>query len=430
MPRLTDPQYAPDCTIEVDGDRVPARAGERVTSALLAAQRPLLSRSAKYHRPRGPFCLAGSCTACLVRMDGTPNVRACQTVCREGLMVETQNAIGGAGRDLLGAIDLLAPKGIDHHHVATWSQIVNRVAVSASRRLAGLGRLPDRVPEPWPEAVSHRCDALVVGAGPAGLAAALALARAGRRVLLAEGESRLGGRLRCQLGLPDDPPLEWASEVAAAVARAGGEVVRGAAVIGLWPDGGETLAALPVPGTPPHLRLVHAQRVVLACGSWAQRPLFGSNDLPGIFAARGLAVSLAEDGVVPGERVAVLGEGPEAEAVERKLALAGMSVESAKGEIVRARGGRRLAAIDFSDGHRLRCDTLAVVTPRMPAAELAREVGAPLELDSNTGAFRVRPASDGAVATGIFAAGELSGQCSAAEAALSGQRAGEAAARG
>src|SRR5690242_21410116 len=106
MPRLRDARFATDCTILVDGDPVPARAGESVTSALLAAGRPLLSRSAKYHRPRGPFCLAGACTACLVRADGEPNVRACRTACRAGLVVETQNALGGAARDLLGAIDL------------------------------------------------------------------------------------------------------------------------------------------------------------------------------------------------------------------------------------------------------------------------------------------------------------------------------------
>jgi sarcosine oxidase subunit alpha len=66
----------------------------------------------------------------------------------------------------------------------------------------------------------------------------------------------------------------------------------------------------------------------------------------------------------------------------------------------------------------------------MPAAELAREAGADVALDVATGAFRVRPAEGGAVAAGTFAAGELCGPCSAAEAAEAGRRAGEAAARG
>lgn len=429
MPRLPDPRFAPDCAIVVDGARIPARAGESVTSALLAAGRPLLSRSAKYHRPRGPFCLAGSCASCLVRVDGLPNVRACATACREGLVVETQNAVGGAAHDLLGAIDVFAPRGIDHHHLATWSQLANRVAVSASRQLAGLGTMPDATPPAWPAAAEVHFDALVVGAGPAGLGAAEALARAGLRVLLAEQEPALGGRLRCRLDLPGDPSLAWAEVVAREVAQRGGQVLTRAAVLGLWREGTEALAALSVSGTSPRLLVVRAPRVVLGSGTWSQPPLFPGNDLPGVHGARGLTVALAEHGVVPGERAVVLGTGPEAEAVAARLRGGGMAVERVA-EVTRARGGRRLVAVELPSGRRVDCDLLAAATPRMPAAELAREAGAPLELDPATGAFRVVPGAAGAVAAGVFAAGEVCGPCGAAEAAQAGRRAGEAAAHG
>ncbi len=430
MGRLADERFAPDCTILVDGHRVPARAGERVTSALLAAGRPLLSRSAKYHRPRGPFCLAGSCASCLVRVDGLPNVRACETPCREGLRVETQNALGGAAHDLLGAIDWLAPRGIDHHKMATWSQLVNRVAVSASRQLAGLGLLPDEVPAPWPAASDEQFEALVVGSGPAGLGAALALARAGKKLLLVEREPALGGRLRCRLGLAGDPAPEWAGEVAEAVRRAGGEVACGAAVIGLYPGPGETSAAVVQRGESPRMRRVRAARVVLGSGSWIQRPVFERNDLPGIHAARSLAVALSEDGVLPGERLAVLGKGPEAAAVAARFAAAGVAVELIEGEVEKARGRNRIAGLTLVGGREVACDSLAVSTDRMPAAELARAAGAALELDPATGAFRVRPGAGGAVAPGIHAAGEVTGTCSAAEAAEAGRVAGEALAHG
>jgi sarcosine oxidase subunit alpha len=203
-----------------------------------------------------------------------------------------------------------------------------------------------------------------------------------------------------------------------------------AAAIGLWRDGEEPLAAVSERRDRPRMRLLRAPRAVLAGGTWAQPPVFPGNDIPGIHGARGLLVALAEDGVVPGERAAVLGDGPEAEAVAARLAGAGMAVELVQGEVERARGGRRLAALDLADGRRVRCDTLAVATPRMPAAELAREAGAALELDPATGAFRVRPGESGAVASGVFAAGELTGPCSAAEASEAGRRAGEAASRG
>jgi len=343
MPRLGDPRFAPDCFILVDGKQVAARRGESVTSALLAAGRPLLSRSAKYHRPRGPFCLSSSCAACLVRVDGEPNVRACETPCRDGLTVESQNALGNAAHDLLRAIDLFAPGGIDHHHVGTWSQLASRVTVKASRQLAGLGQMPGTVPPAFPPVVEERFDALVVGAGPAGLGAAEALARAGRRVLLVEKEGTLGGRLRCRLELPGDPPLAWVGQVAETVRSAGGEVAPGAVALGLWPDPGGARAAVSQRGEPPRLRLVRAARVILASGTWAQPPLFERNDLPGIYGARGLLVALAEDGVVPGERAAVLGAGPEAEATAARLQAAGMRVELVASEVARgrARAGRR-----------------------------------------------------------------------------------------
>lgn len=430
MPRLLDPRFAPDCVIQVDGTRVPARTGESVTSAMLAAGRPLVSRSSKYHRPRGPFCLSASCASCLVRIDGAPNMRACETPCREGLVVESQNVLGGAAHDLLGAIDFLAPHGIDHHHVATWSQFANRLAVGASRHLAGLGRLPDHAPDPWPEATEERFDAVVIGAGPAGLAAAAALARSGVRALLVERERTLGGRLRCRLDMAGDPPLEWAADVADGVRRAGGDVAENAVALGLWRDGDGFVAAVAQRARRGRVRLVRSPRWVLTTGTWPQPPDFAANDLPGIHGARGLAVALAEDGVLPGERMVVLGAGGEALAVARKFEAAGMVVQQVEDGVARARGRGRLAGLVLSDGRSVSCDTLAVVGGRAPASELAREAGAELELVPDTGAFRVRPGADGAVAPGVFAAGEATGSCSAAESADQGRRAGEAAARG
>jgi len=426
MPRLADPRFAPDCVIRLDGRLVPARTGESVASALLAADRPLLGRSSKYHRPRGPFCLSASCACCFVRIDGVPNLRACESTCRDGQVVETQNTLGGAAHDLLGAIDLLAPRGIDHHHLATFSRAANRLAVRTSRRLAGLGRFSDRSPDPWQAGPEEWFEAVVVGGGPAGLGAAAALAGAGRRILLCDRGEKLGGRLRCRLELGGDPPLAWAGEVAESVKGAGGEVAPRTVAVGLWPREGGPMAAL-VEHREGRIRLVRSRRWVLACGTWAQPPLFPGNDLPGIHAARGLLVALAEDGVLPGERVAVLGEGAEAEATRDRFRAAGVEASSVRGEVVRARGRRRLAALDLADGSWVRCDALAVATPRMPAAELAREVSARLALDPETGAFRVEPGPGGAVAPGVFAAGEVAGPCGGAEAAAAGRRCGEAA---
>jgi len=428
MPRLPDPRFAPDCAIAVDGKRIAARAGESVAAAMLAAGRPLLARSAKYHRPRGPFCLAGSCGSCLVRVDGEPNVRACRTACRDGLRVETQNAFPSAAHDLLGVVDRVTPRGLDHHHLATWSRLANRIAVRLSRSLAGLGRLGDRAPSPYPPAAEERFDALVVGAGPAGLGAAQVLAAAGRRVLLVEEAARLGGRLRCGYALPDEPALGWAYEIAQAVRRAGGEVALSSSALGLWRDGGRPLAAVHADAPSPRLRLVRADRIVLCTGGTPQPPDFENADLPGILSGRGIAAALAEDGVVPGERAAILGTGLEAEALAARLRAAGMTAEVVPGEVARARGRARVKGLVLAGAPPVDCDTVAVATIPAPACELARQVGARVAFDPALGAFAIQTGADGSTGVpGLWAAGEATGARSAAEAALAGRRAGEAA---
>ncbi len=427
MARLPDPRFAPDCTIAVDGARLPARTGESVAAALVAAGRPLLARSYKYHRPRGPFCLAGSCGSCLVRVEGQPNVRACRTPCRDGLAVETQNAWPSARHDLLGAVDWSTPRGLDHHHLLTRPTALNRLAVRLSRALAGAGRLPGAAPAPWPPASEERFEALVVGGGPAGLGAAEALATAGRRVLLVEQEQRLGGRLRARLGLAGDPPLEWAPAVAAAVRRAGGEVALGAAAIGLWRDGTGPVVAV-LSEYPPRLRLVRAERTVLCPGGTAEPPLFEGNDRPGVFAGRGLGAALAEDGVVPGERAVVLGGGAEAEALAVRLREAGMVAVATAAAPLRARGRARIEGLDLAGGTRLPCDTVAACAPPAPSCELAREAGAAVAFDAAVDAFAVLAGPDGATGVpGLWVAGEAAGPAGAGEAAAAGRRAGEAA---
>jgi sarcosine oxidase, subunit alpha len=430
MARL--PGFATDCTIVLDGERVPAREGEPIAAAVVAAGRPLISRSPKYHRPRGPFCLAGSCGTCLVRVDGLPNQRACRTPCRAGLLVETQNAIPGARRDVLGVLDWTTPRGLDHHHLATWSAIANRAAIAVARRLAGLGRLPDgdaaRAARPRAPADEERFDALVVGAGPAGIAAAEALAERGRRVLLAEQDESAGGRLRARLDLPGEPGLDWATRALARVRAAGGEVALGVAVLGLWHDGGEPVAALHAEGPPPALRLARAPRIVLCTGGYPQPLAIPGGDRPGVFAGRGLAVALAEHGVVPGVRAVVVSDGTEPRALAARLEAAGMATEI----VADARDGRiagraRVRGLALAGG-RLRCDTIAIAAPPAPATDLAREMGAEVALDPAAGAYAVRAAASGATGVpGIFAAGEVTGAMDAGRAAEAGRRAGETA---
>ncbi len=426
MPRLADPRFATDCTVTFDGHAVPARTGESVASALLAAGRLVISRSPKYHRPRGPFCLSGSCGSCLVRIDGDPNRRACRTPCRDGLRVESQNAWPDAAHDLLGIIDPLTPGGLDVHHMFTRPLPVNRAMVGFTRRLAGFGRMPESPSPQGPAASAESWDALVLGAGPAGLAAAEALSTAGLRVLLAEQDSLPGGRLRTGLE-PGAAPATWAAGVLRTVAAGGGEVALGTVATGIWRDGGSPVCLL-VSEDPPRTRLVRARRIVVCTGGTARPPTFEGNDLPGIHSGRALALALAEHGVLPGRRVAVLGAGPEAAALAARFAAAGLDAPRVTAPVALARGPGRVRALRLSGGVDLPCDTVAQGEPPAPAPDLLRALGVGVDWDPSIQAFAPRVCDDGTTPVpGLFAAGEVARPVSAADAMAWGRRAGEAA---
>src|SRR4051812_47967135 len=98
------PERAP-IRIELEGEPIPAREGEPIAAALLAAGVDVFSRSIKYHRARGPYCLSARCSHCLMRVDGEPNVFTCVTPARDGMRVERQNAFPSAEVDVFHAVD-------------------------------------------------------------------------------------------------------------------------------------------------------------------------------------------------------------------------------------------------------------------------------------------------------------------------------------
>ena len=174
----------------------PARS---VAVALFASGERVLSRSIKYHRPRGFFCLAGHCGACLMRIDGKPNVQGLQDAGRTtGCAVERQNAFPSGGFDVLGAADFFFPKGMDHHTMMTSPRALNAVMQKVVRQLGGLGqaaRRSRRRPPSCRSRAHEHVDVAVVGGGPAGLAAATDAARAPASETLLVDEQDRAGRL-------------------------------------------------------------------------------------------------------------------------------------------------------------------------------------------------------------------------------------------
>lgn len=429
------PPGAREVRIEFEGERVVAREGEPLAAALLAAGVDVFSRAVKYHRARGPWCLSGRCSHCLVRVDGEPNVTACTTPVREGMRVERQNAFPSVNHDVFATIDWLYPHGLDHHSLFAGVPVVERVVAKVAREMAGLGTLPDAARAPGARFAACATDVLVVGGGAAGLAAARAAAEAGVRTILVDEQDAPGGRLRSGLAWRDDVPPGWIESQRAALEARGAHVVQQAFAFGLYRENG---LQVPVRTAARRLLLVQPRAVVVAAGATESLPPFGNNDLPGVYAGRALARLVHTHHVLPGRRAVVAGGGEEADAVAARLREAGCEIVAQvglrpgpRGHLIKARGRARVAdvVVAGADGaeRKVPCDLVAVVGTTSALVDLARHAGA--HLAWRNGAFAVAVGADGATsAPGVWACGEVTGPCSPAQAAAQGERSGRAAA--
>jgi sarcosine oxidase subunit alpha len=403
MPRRLDVLDAP-VRLTHDGGELLARAGEPLLLSLLVGKGFVLSRSPKLHRPRGPYCLRGACEGCLVRVDGVPNLMACQTLAAEGQKVETQNVIGSRKLDVLEATDYLFPRGMDHHRLFAGVRGVSALVQAFARRVSGLGRLADHA-EPPREAKRLEIDVLVVGGGTAGLSAAAEL---GARGLLADDQLALGGALRVL-----DPPR---AEALVRRARASGCKLRPrTSVIGLYVEDRErALTALLV--GPEGAISVSARRVVLAPGSHDPVPLFENNDLPGVMSARA-ALSLLRQGVLVGERVAVVGDGRfAAHFVEASSELATSTLLDSE-MVLSAHGKPSVSSVKVRAGsieRRLRVDAVIVDGPAPPAFELGVQAGGTTRFVPERG-YLLELDAERRVAPHVFAAGSAAGSSDSEE---------------
>ncbi len=88
---------SPDCEITWNGATIPARAGESLAAALLAAGITHFRDTAVSGSPRGPLCLMGACFDCLVEVEGVANLQACMVTVTPGLSARMQPGARAAG---------------------------------------------------------------------------------------------------------------------------------------------------------------------------------------------------------------------------------------------------------------------------------------------------------------------------------------------
>src|SRR3954471_5392641 len=212
-----------------DGRQYEGFAGDTLASALIANGVHLVGRSFKYHRPRGILGSGAEEPNALVTItpDGAraaPNLRATQVELFDGLVAESQNRWPSLACDVSSINSLVAPlipAGF-YYKTFMWPRAAwKRLYEPRIRAMAGLGRAPS-LPDPdrYTRRYAH-CDVLIVGAGPAGLAAALAAAESGARVLLCDEQAEFGGTLLAATDATIDGKAapSWLTDTIATLAR-------------------------------------------------------------------------------------------------------------------------------------------------------------------------------------------------------------------
>ncbi len=369
--------------------------GDTLASALLANGQRLVGRSFKYHRPRGVFSAGPEEPNALVQLRARahqePNTRATVAELFEGLAATSQNHRPSLGADFMEINDLFSPflSAGFYYKTFMWpKKLWESVYEPLIRASAGLGKLsmePD--PDIYDKGFLH-CDILVIGGGPAGISAALAAGRAGARVIIADEDFLLGGRLNAEkLDIDGKPGAEWARlAVSELKSMDNARVMARTTVYGTFDHGVFGLLErktdhLPGAAGKPRQVLwrVYSKRSIVCAGSIERSIAFGNNDRPGVMLAGAVRTYLNRFGVSAGKRVAVFTNndygwrtaGDLAEAnVEvtavidtRECApqhsIAGASVVMG-GQVVEAMGRKSLKSIKLLGGQIIPADCLAV----------------------------------------------------------------------
>ncbi len=310
-------------TFSYDGQSYSGFAGDTLASALLANGVKLVGRSFKYHRPRGIMSAGSEEPNALVQLETgnrtEPNTRATVVELYDRLSAASQNCWPSVKFDIQSVnqkIAKLFPAGFYYKTfmfpASWWTPVYEKII----RRAAGLGKSPmEADPDRYEQRFAH-CDVLVVGGGPAGLAAALAAGRSGARVILADEQAEMGGWLLSDDATIDGrPALDWVEKTLAELRRLDGVTILPRTTVSGYYDYNYLTALERVTdhlGPQQDTRIprqrfwkIRAKKVVLAQGA-IERPLvFADNDRPGIMLAAALRTYINRYGVLPGRQVVV-----------------------------------------------------------------------------------------------------------------------------
>ena len=314
-----------------DGRWYEGFAGDTLASALLANGVRTVGRSFKYHRPRGLWGAwaddPNGFMDVTLNHRSFPNCQSATTYLEARMEARAVNAWPSARFDLKGGLDLFHRWLGAGFYYKTFMWPDWHLFEPMIRHMAGLGYVTSQDLDRYlSDQVNASCDVLVIGAGPAGLIAARAVAERGADVILVDDHNLAGGSAFRLGTVEGKAAAEWIAEQTGGIEQAGGRMLSLTTALGVYDHGLVALVQNTGFGRPPKLWRVRPKQVILATGALDRPVTFDGNDRPGVMSLQAAWEYLARYDVLAGRSICVLANNSHAESAIAALDAAGAEV--------------------------------------------------------------------------------------------------------